>query len=464
MSKEELLKQQAGVIIVNVLSPLGAPAQEGAAQVPARRRVLAGVSTIPAPSTNAQWEYIGEAVAKELDFSRMWLRLNDADGGDKDGIVAEWKGETKALLERALDGPTELALADPVHEDKKSTVNLEAHENANNQGLLRVDLLDGHSIHAADRGGKSDPFVVFTLNSQRNFVVQVPSRAGADFQLEGFDWKLIEQAKSLGSAKHGDNGKIRVRLLFAPEIIVKTRKNRSAFTTAGRAMAQLGHLPSGAGKGVFHGATGVFKKHGSNSIPDSEEERSPELPAGVVAKQVDYAAEGMTPAAFLSVNEGGAHSRNPGALRVVVKDTKDLSTADLKPYVVVRVGNKEHKAKHAHNTATPVNGYFVFAAAPVTQPKRFVWIYDHRTLGKDKMLGPADIDLQPGEAVPPKDLTVELREGQGLLHLRLEYDPDTPLSTKGSRTSLHFISGNGPPISHPSRSSLSRQRGGNCAD
>ena len=53
------------------------------------------------------------------------------------------------------------------------------------------------------------------------------------------------------------------------------------------------------------------------------------------------------------MNEGGANSRDPGTLRVVVKDAKDLSTSDIKPYVVIRVGDKENKTKHAHKTATP---------------------------------------------------------------------------------------------------------------
>ncbi|OSD05892.1 tricalbin [Trametes coccinea BRFM310] len=519
MSKEELFKHQAGIVIFNVIS--------GRLHKKARLEVLLddaywpAFSTIRPRSTHAQWDYIGEGVIKELDFSRVWLRLNEADEGDKDDVIAEWKGDAKAFLDRTLDGPTEYTLVDPDDEDKKSTVvletrylpvpiKLEARESVNNQGLVRVDLIDGHSIHAADRGGKSDPFVVFHLNGQRvyksqtkkktlnpewneSFTVQVPSRAGANFQLEVFDWNQIEQAKSLGAAridleslepftaverslplshaKHGEKGEIRVRLLFTPEIIVKTRKNTSTFSTAGRAMTQIGHLPVGAGKGVLQGVTGVFKKHGNSSGSESEDDR-PEPPAGVVSKQVDYAAEGGSPTApsanFPTVNEGGAHSKDPGTLRVVVQDAKDLSTSDIKPYVVVRVGDKEQKTKHSHKTATPEwNESFAFAAAPATQPKMFVWVYDHKTLGKDKLLGSADIDiwqhLQPGEAVPSRDLTIELREGQGLLHLRLEYDPDTPLSTRASRTSLHSITGATPNAS-PSRFSLSRRRGADRDD
>lgn len=189
-----------------------------------------------------------------------------------------------------------------------------------------------------------------------------------------FDWNQIEQAKSLGSAKidlesiepftavernlalshtkHGDKGEIRVRLLFTPEIIVRTRKNTSTFTSAGRAMTHIGHIPVGAGKGVIQGVTGVFKRRGSTSSSSSDEGRQ-ELPAGVVAKQVDYAAEGSSPPNFPSINEGGANSRDPGTLRVVVRDAKDLAMSDIKPYVVLRVGDKEHKTRHAPKTATP---------------------------------------------------------------------------------------------------------------
>ena len=59
-------------------------------------------STVRARSTHAEWEYIGEGVVKELDFSRVWLRLNEADEGDKDDIIAEWKGDAKAFLEKTL--------------------------------------------------------------------------------------------------------------------------------------------------------------------------------------------------------------------------------------------------------------------------------------------------------------------------------------------------------------------------
>lgn len=40
------------------------------------------------------------------------------------------------------------------------------------------------------------------------------------------------------------------------------------------------------------------------------------------------------------------------------------------------------------------NESFTFHAAPATQPKMHAWIYDHKTLGKDKLLGSAEIDVR----------------------------------------------------------------------
>lgn len=39
------------------------------------------------------------------------------------------------------------------------------------------------------------------------------------------------------------------------------------------------------------------------------------------------------------------------------------------------------------------NESFTFAASPATQLKIFVWIFDHKTLGKDKELGAGEIDV-----------------------------------------------------------------------
>lgn len=212
--------------------------------------------------------------------------------------------------------------------------------------------------------------------------------------LEVFDWNQIEQAKSLGTGrieladlepfegvdrsiklshtKHGEQGEIRVRLLFTPEIIAKTRKNTSTFSTAGRAMTQISAIPLGAGKGVFHGVgkvghgvgkvgskvSGVFGfDHSSRS---SDEETVPivnaeDPPAGQVSATLGTKDSGNGVKFPMSDGDGGV-APEPGTLRVTVLNAKDLSSPDgdpPKPYVVVRVGEKEYKTKHSGKTVTP---------------------------------------------------------------------------------------------------------------
>ena len=93
---------ESGIIIFNVLG--------GHLRKKARLEVLQddaywpAFSTIRARSTNVDWQYIGEGFIKELDFGRVWLRLNEADEGDKDQIIAEYKGEAKDFLKQTLVG------------------------------------------------------------------------------------------------------------------------------------------------------------------------------------------------------------------------------------------------------------------------------------------------------------------------------------------------------------------------
>ena len=204
-----------------------------------------------------------------------------------------------------------------------------------------------------------------------------PSRANADFSLEIFDWNQIEQSKSLGSAnidlnhiepfvaaeqllhllseKHGEKGQIRVRMLFQPEIIVKARKNTStfpgtaSFSTAGRAMTQFGALPVTAGKGVFQGVTGVFKKEReadvvANLPPPSVAE--PPQPFGTDPDSRTTAFPSPRPS-----TQGDLQVQ--GTLKVTVLDARDLPVGESKAYASIRVGDKEHKTKHGGKTATP---------------------------------------------------------------------------------------------------------------
>jgi hypothetical protein len=57
---------------------------------------------VKARSTHAQWGYVGEGFVKEVDFGRVWLRLNEAQEGESDDVIAEWQGDAKAFLQATL--------------------------------------------------------------------------------------------------------------------------------------------------------------------------------------------------------------------------------------------------------------------------------------------------------------------------------------------------------------------------
>lgn len=205
----------------------------------------------------------------------------------------------------------------------------------------------------------------------------------ADFSIEVFDWNQLEQSKSLGkgiinlrgiepfeaseqtialsSEKHGVKGYVTIRLLFQPEIIAKSRKATSTFSTAGRAMTQIGSLPLGAGKGVVRGIGNVFKRDfgGSHDKLDTFP-AVPEAAAGQASHLVEEHSGGNTTganaAAFPSLSRTPSSSgppSEPGTLRVTMMSAKDLSTPDAKPYAVLRVGDKEFKTKHGNKTSSP---------------------------------------------------------------------------------------------------------------
>jgi len=298
--------------------------------------------------------------------------------------------------------------------------------------------------------------------------------------MEIFDWNQLGTAETLGEAKinladfepfqsvertldlvssKGQHGHIRVRLMFQPEIIAKSRKSTSTFSTAGRAMTQFGGLPVTAGKGVLHGVTGVFKK-GPKAEDHYQAPPVPDAPSGQASHPIDQPDTLHADASSLS-HEPRA-SGEPGTLRVTVLDAKDLSSSDSKPYATIRLGDKEFKTKPTPKTATPEwNETFSFVAGTFT-PKLYIWIHDHKTLGKDKLLGEGEIDIwrhiQP-EGVSAAEVSAEL-QGSGLVRVRLDFDANaqpangTPRADTGRTLS----------ISSPSRFSLRGRRPGAAED
>ncbi|KAL8287656.1 hypothetical protein RQP46_003514 [Phenoliferia psychrophenolica] len=334
--REELIKTQSGILVYQIVS--GALSRKGA-----RLEVLfddgywPAYSTAPARSPHAVWDEIGESFIRELDYSQIILKLNTAEKETREDIVASKTIDMNEFLEACLDKPTQFVLSDGGARNVVTIaakyipvdITLEPRESVNNSGNLRVELLDGKHIPAADRSGKSDPYAVFELNGEKvhksevvkktlapvwneNFDVGVNSRVAANFVVTVYDWDRVGSATPLGKGRidlaslepfqqveipivltpiEGKPGKepgtIRVKLTFKPQFLVRTRQATSTFSGAGRVGT---HLAGGVGavgggllgvggagvKGVGAVGKGVFggiRKVGN--IGQSSHDRSP---------------------------------------------------------------------------------------------------------------------------------------------------------------------------------------------
>ena len=206
------------------------------------------------------------------------------------------------LLTLSQYEPTQLVLKDQKDSDGRTQrvkvslryipvkMQLDPSESINNQGNLRVEVLDATDLPAADRNGMSDPYCKFYLNDKdvyktktqkktlhpawnEYFEVPVPSRTAANFQVKVYDWDFGDKADFLGKADinlamiepfsqqevvlglDGKSGTIRLKLLFKPDYVTRARQGSSTFHGTFAAPGKIVGAPvKGVGKGaVFVG-------------------------------------------------------------------------------------------------------------------------------------------------------------------------------------------------------------------
>ncbi|KIM32474.1 hypothetical protein M408DRAFT_327029 [Serendipita vermifera MAFF 305830] len=537
LSKEQLLATTSGVIVFDVVS--GSLAKKSRLEILMDDGYWPVFSTQKSRASHAQWDMVGEGFIKELDFGRVWLRLNANSEGEKEEILAEKKLEAKKFLEQALDGPTTFELAD-VDGDNKSTVviaakfvpvpiKLSPRESMNNQGHLRIDILDAKDLHAADRSGTSDPYVVISLDGEKIHKTDtkkktltpvwnetcectIPSRVGAEMTLEVFDWDQIGSNESLGktkidvaalepftssritvpltTSKHGQKGTVNLALLFTPQIVVRSRKSTSTFSTAGRAVTQVGAAPVMVGKGVI-GGVGVAGKgvvggvgavgKGVKGVFGSRKKSVSEGPlvatgatdaSGVPVPAVPAIVEPVPVAPGYSVandsqtfpkTDEASNGTLEGIMRISGLSGREMADSDgdqVRPYVVATVGGKEVKTKHLSKTNAPEwDESFTFQVGPDTKTLRLE-VMDHKTIGRDKTIGQLEIpiwdNIQASGGVSSTVVSSALQQGTGQISLRLEFEQSTGGALGGRGASIGSL--DRPLVGNQSRLSMRKAK------
>ncbi|KAI1338633.1 C2 domain-containing protein [Xylariaceae sp. FL0016] len=484
LSPEELLKHESGFLIFKLLEA-EMPKSGTHLEVYVDDMLYPSYVSGTAKKRSFTFDEIGDCFIREMDFSRLTLKVREkrekpGEERDEDHTVARLTGNTLDTLKQCLNNPTVLKLKD--EENRTATVKvslkyipvemqLDPSESINNMGNLRVDVLDAVDLPAADSNGKSDPYCKFELNGQdvfktktqkktlspvwnEFFEIAVPSRTAAKFNCKVYDYDFADKPDFLGGADinleqldpfkakevklllDGKSGSIRLRLLFRPDYVTRTRLGTGTFSGTfggpGRIVtgvvgapvkggaAVAGVVGHGVGKGASFIKRGFRGKkdddsNGSAMSPSNSDiptivtngSDTPPVPGSGLKRSTGLGVDGEAPppatpngarsphGRTTSMGAISVHSMTPGgpgagsATFTVVSASGYPPSSDI--YVLIRqLTPKEKtvgKTKHHEGATVKYDETFKHSCSADTQFR--IEVKGHHTFGSDDDLGEA---------------------------------------------------------------------------
>ncbi|CCE61715.1 hypothetical protein TPHA_0B00440 [Tetrapisispora phaffii CBS 4417] len=236
----------------------------------------------------------GNAFIRDLEASKMYLRVSKKHiAKDTEDIITEARFNTIDILKKSYCKPLELNFEGCTISLKTifepASVKLPKCETIINTGYLNLNLISAKDLLAADRNGKSDPYVdvvvngitVYTSKTVKKSLsptwnertkVPIPSRKFSEVKLDVYDWDRAGNNDPLGYVKLDlDNlepgkvynwdlplskqGTIQISAIFEPEYIKPTldAKQSKLSTMPFKVVSNV----AGAGAGVAGAGLGL---------------------------------------------------------------------------------------------------------------------------------------------------------------------------------------------------------------
>jgi Ca2+-dependent lipid-binding protein len=397
---------------------------------------------------------------------------------------------------------------------------LDPTESINNMGTLRVDVLDAADLPSADRNGYSDPYCKFRMDGKEVFKtkvqkktlhpawneffeVPIKSRIGADFRCDVYDWDFGDKADYLGGVPvnlemldpfqaqevtltlDGKSGAIRLKLLFKPTYVMRSRQGSSTFSgtfatpgkIVGAPVKGVGFVGGNVIKGASFLKHGIMSKiRGDDSSSDEEKEQK-DVPSAILVDgetppestpkselhhsrtrsgvshygdRLSIGGKGESGTASISVLSATGYPPNAN-VRVLVRAVGPKGAKEVLKSKVIKSGGGPVHYESSNETCRVHN--------TTADAQYQIRVVDHSTFGSDSVLGEAIFFVGDQGSVAGQEKSVNV--GSGTVQIRSSFTmsdgglrPGTAYSTTGDNSSEVTDS---PDSRKPRRSFLSKR-------